>query len=113
MRARDGCAETGTAIVCPIRRYLPPALMHCNHFTSAPLTRRDMLRKCANGFGMVALAGLLAEETSAAGRDLNPLAPRAAHHPARAKSIIFLYMDGGPSQVDTFDPKARLIREHG
>jgi hypothetical protein len=42
-----------------------------------------------------------------------PLAPRPGHHAAKAKSIIFLYMDGGPSQVDTFDPKPRLTREHG
>ena len=44
---------------------------------------------------------------------LNPFAPRAPHFPAKAKSVIFLFMDGGPSQVDTFDPKPRLDREHG
>ena len=44
---------------------------------------------------------------------LNPLAPRRTHFPAKAKSVIFLFMDGGPSQVDTFDPKPRLAREHG
>src|SRR2546423_12755988 len=43
----------------------------------------------------------------------SPLAPRPSHFPAKAKSIIFLYMDGGPSQVDTFDPKPRLTRENG
>ena len=43
----------------------------------------------------------------------NPLAPRPPHFPAKARSVIFLYMDGGPSQVDTFDPKPRLDREHG
>src|SRR5207249_4128251 len=41
------------------------------------------------------------------------MAPRPTHHRARAKSVIFLYMDGGPSQMDTFDPKPRLAREHG
>jgi len=81
--------------------------MHCNHFVNAPLSRREMLRKCANGFGLLALAGLLADEASAG-------APRSrAHHAPRAKSVIFLFMDGGPSQVDTFDPKPRLDREHG
>jgi hypothetical protein len=70
-----------------------------------------MLARCANGFGMVALAGLLAEEAPAAP------APRPLGRPARAphtaKSVIFLFMDGGPSQVDTFDPKPRLAVENG
>src|SRR5207253_1006320 len=78
------------------------------------LTRRQMLLRSANGFGAVALAALLNHRAfggaEAAG---GPLAPRAMHHPAQAKSIIFLYMDGGPSQVDTCDPKPRLNREHG
>jgi hypothetical protein len=74
-----------------------------------------MLRRCANGFGAVALASLLAERLPGLpppGR-IDPLAPRPPHFPARARSVIFLYMDGGPSQVDTFDPKPRLTREHG
>lgn len=96
--------------------------MHCKHFINAPLNRREMLTRCANGFGMVALAALLQQEGLAApvvkpavaGPDLaDPLAPRASHYKAKAKSVIFLYMDGGPSQVDTFDPKPRLIKEHG
>ena len=72
-----------------------------------------MLLRCANGFGAVAMSALLGEaaETSTKGRD--PLAPRAPHFGAKAKSVIFLFMDGGPSQVDTFDPKPRLDREHG
>jgi hypothetical protein len=99
--------------------------MHCKHFKNAPLSRRDMLTQCANGFGMVALAALLQQEGLAAtvakaaapkvgGPGLSdPLSPRAGHFKAKAKSIIFLYMDGGPSQVDTFDPKPRLIKENG
>src|SRR4051794_7848741 len=89
--------------------------MPCNHFLNAPLTRREMLATCANGFGAVALAALLAEPAPGAtpapvgaGGTLTDL-----HHPARATSVIFLYMDGGPSQIDTFDPKPRLEREHG
>jgi hypothetical protein len=77
-----------------------------------------MLMRCANGFGAVALAAMLSESSPAA--DLagspsvaDPLAPRTPHFRPKAKSIIFLYMDGGPSQVDTFDPKPRLDREHG
>ena len=90
---------------------------HCNNI-KVPLTRRAMLGRCANGFGAVALTSLLSDEArSAAGnapdRTGDPLAPRATHFEPRAKNVIFLFMDGGPSQVDTFDPKPRLDREHG
>src|SRR5438105_3776880 len=88
--------------------------MHCRRFQPAPLSRREMLLRCANGFGAVALAALLGDRARAeAKRDRNPLVPRAPHFEAKAKSVIFLYMDGGPSQVDTFDPKPRLAKEHG
>jgi hypothetical protein len=82
----------------PCRRHLPP-----------PLTRREMLARCANGFGAVALASLLAEDGRAAPGGVLP----QPHHAAKAKSVIFLYMDGGPSQVDTFDPKPLLAKYHG
>jgi hypothetical protein len=77
-----------------------------------------MLLQCANGFGAVALAGLLNEAAYGAPRSFDPagkdpLAPRPPHFPARARNVIFLFMDGGPSQVDTFDPKPRLAKEHG
>src|SRR5579875_2351966 len=81
--------------------------MHCGRFLGTPLTRRDMLWRCANGFGAVALAALLAEEGQSAD------ATRAPHFRPRAKSVIFLYMDGGPSQVDTFDYKPLLEKFHG
>jgi hypothetical protein len=84
--------------------------MHCQRFIGPPLSRREMLLRCANGFGAVALSGLMAEESRASG---DPLAPRPPHFKAKATSVIFLFMDGGPSQVDTFDPKPRLDREHG
>ena len=65
----------------------------------------------------MALAALLTESgqggESVASRTTDPLTPRAPHFKGRAKNIIFLFMDGGPSQVDTFDPKPRLAREHG
>jgi hypothetical protein len=79
---------------------------------SGPLTRRDMLRASAAGFGGLALAGLVADEAAAAAR-ANPLAPRSPHYPAKAKRVIFLFMHGGPSQVDTFDYKPLLDRDHG
>ena len=82
-----------------------------------PRRRREMLLRCANGFGAVALAALLrrpgVRPRPERARGDGPLAPRPPHFPARARSVIFLYMDGGPSQVDTFDPKPRLDREHG
>jgi hypothetical protein len=92
--------------------------MHCQRFIHAPLTRRDMLLRCANGFGAVALAALLDDSAYGAvaerqPRARDPLAPRPPHHHPRARNVIFLFMDGGPSQVDTFDPKPRLAREHG
>ncbi len=70
-----------------------------------------MLSRCASGFGAVALAALSADAEAYSRHD--PLAPRPPHFPAKARSVIFLYMDGGPSQIDTFDPKPRLNAEHG
>src|SRR5262249_30374782 len=92
--------------------------MHCRRFQPTPLSRREMLQRSANGFGAVALSALLAEDAfgaapPVAGAPDAPLAPKPPHFKAKAKSVIFLFMDGGPSQVDTFDPKPRLDREHG
>ena len=90
---------------------------HCGRYHAEPLSRREMLARCANGFGGLALTALMAERTygSYLSADVrrDPLAPKAPHFEAKAKSVIFLFMDGGPSQVDTFDPKPRLDREHG
>jgi hypothetical protein len=83
---------------------------------SAPPSRREWLRRVGNGFGSLALAGLLAEEesVSAATSGANdPLAVKPPHFRARAKRVIFLFMPGGPSQVDTFDPKPRLTKDYG
>ena len=76
------------------------------------MTRRRFLMESANGFGAVATAALFGGRAHA-GDSASPLAPRAPHFQARARSVIFLYMDGGPSQVDTFDPKPRLEAENG
>jgi hypothetical protein len=75
-----------------------------------PLTRRDFLRQSGAGFGALALSGLAPSFGLAAG---NPLAPRAPLHVPRAKRVIFLFMHGGPSQVDTFDYKPLLQRDDG
>jgi len=77
------------------------------------VSRREMLRSTAVGFGDLALASLLAEETARAQGSANPLAQRAPHHPPRACRVIFLFMKGGPSHVDTFDYKPLLQRDHG
>lgn len=82
-------------------------------FTENKLTRRDMLRQSAVGFGSLALAALLAEEGLPAQTSADAIAPRPPHHPPRAKRVIFLFMKGGPSHVDTFDPKPLLQRDHG
>jgi hypothetical protein len=68
-----------------------------------------MLQSAACGFGYLALADL----TRAAQEESNPLALKATHHPARAKRIIFLFMRGGPSHMDTFDYKPKLQRDDG
>jgi hypothetical protein len=80
-----------------------------------PISRRDLLRRTGTGLGMLGLAGLLAEDGRAEpGRSPgNALAPKVAHFPARAKHVIHLFMNGGPSQVDTFDPKPALEKYHG
>jgi len=78
-------------------------------------TRRGFLRDCAGGLGAIALTHLFAVDECAAD-DLpqaNPLAPKIPHFAAKAKSVIFLFMEGGPSQIDLYDPKPELQRQHG
>ena len=74
--------------------------------------RRDLLKKLACGFGYLALAGM-GSEASAAGQRTNPLAPKPPHFKPKAKRVIFLFMQGGPSHIDTFDPKPRLDADNG
>lgn len=78
------------------------------------VSRRDMLTKCSTGFGLLALSGLLAERAGADGAgQASPFAPRRPHFKPKVKSVIFCFMSGGVSHVDTFDPKPRLKRDHG
>jgi hypothetical protein len=76
-----------------------------------PCCRRDFLRTAACGFGSLALAELIGEHTAAAPAD--PLAPRSPHFRPRAWRVLFLFMQAGPSQVDLFAHKPRLVQEHG
>jgi len=75
-------------------------------------TRRAMLQQVACGFGSLAFAGIQSMTQAQAGVHQNPLAPLRSHIPARAKRIIFLFMQGGPSHVDSFDYKPRLLENH-
>jgi hypothetical protein len=78
-------------------------------------SRREFLSKCGCGFGalafghMLGLDGLLARAAEAGADPLNPLTPKPAHFPAKAKSVIWLFMEGGPSHLDLFDPKPALV----
>ena len=84
------------------------------HDLPTPVSRRQMLRQCSAGFGNLALLGLMSSiERATAGANLNPLAAKPPMFPARAKRVIFLFMHGGPSHVDTFDYKPALIRDSG
>ena len=92
-----------------------PTHQHCGRFESFT-TRRDFLKKAGAGFGMLALTDLLGIDKLRAASPpevLNPMAPRIAHFPAKAKSVIWLFMEGAPSAVDMFDPKPELTRRDG
>ena len=83
------------------------------------MTRRELLRRIGGGFGALGLAGafgdagLLGRARPPRRAPADPLAPRPPHFPARAKRVIFLFMNGGPSHVDTFDPKPALDEYDG
>src|SRR6266851_5861091 len=82
-------------------------------------SRREFLSKCGCGFGalafgyMLGLDGLLARASNLKIDPLNPLSPRPPHFPTRAKSVIWLFMEGGPSHLDLFDPKPALDKLAG
>ena len=94
---------------------------HCGRYRDAPTTRRKLLKSCGMGFGAAAFSALLQNKSFAgldsAGKDrhsaFDPLKPRRPHFQPRAKSVIFLYMDGGVSHVDSFDPKPMLNKHNG
>ncbi|MFT5325607.1 MAG: hypothetical protein ACI8P0_003477 [Planctomycetaceae bacterium] len=91
-------------------------MSHCRNFVAPPLSRRQMLGQCANGFGAVALAAMMADGERAAnaasgseGRSVT----QGTHFEPKVRNVIFLYMDGGVSQVDSFDPKSELEKQNG
>ncbi|MBV9123641.1 MAG: DUF1501 domain-containing protein, partial [Planctomycetes bacterium] len=94
---------------------MPHPLASLEH---AVLTRRELLCRSGMGFGLLGLAGLFASEGTLFGQTetttfANPLAPKTPPFPARAQRVIHLFMNGGPSHVDTFDPKPMLDKYHG
>src|SRR5437016_5624946 len=77
------------------------------------LSRRQLLCKCGMGMGALALTNLLAQSGFASTAPINPLSPKSPQFPGKAKRVIHLFMNGGPSQVDTFDPKPMLAKYLG
>src|SRR5687767_6643703 len=98
---------------------------HRARLEDAMLSRRQMLQRCGMGMGTIGLAGLLGntgllsataraqDASSAAAAAANPLAPRLPHFRARAKRVIHIFCNGGPSHVDLFDPKPELEKYAG
>src|SRR5688500_17774382 len=93
---------------------------HIRHHIASPdplfLSRRAFLRRTGSGFGMLALASLLEGQGVMAGSSggaLNPLEPKLGHFATKAKSVIWLFMNGGQSQVDTWDYKPSLAKHDG
>lgn len=76
------------------------------------LSRRQMLKRAGNGFGAMAFSALFGHASNA-GAAVNPSLPKVSHFPAKARSVIFLFMEGGVSQVDSFDYKPMLEKHHG
>lgn len=91
------------------------------HFHSEPvLTRRKMLQRCGTGLGSIGLASLMSAEgllvndvKAASTQSQSPMTPKTSHFPAKAKHIIHIFLNGGASQVDTFDPKPALTKYAG
>src|ERR1044071_1853905 len=94
-----------------------PHSQHCGRFETFS-NRRDFLKKAGAGFGLLGLADLLQAEglltsNTEPSRTLEPMAPRPPHFPAKAKSVIWLFMEGAPSSVDLFEPKPELTKRDG
>src|SRR5260370_34501053 len=86
-------------------------------FKNSFFPRRELLQRTGMGMGSVALAGLLGDagtlQANANAGAVNPLAPKVPPYPAKAKRVLHLFMNGGPSHVDTFDPKPSLTKFSG
>src|SRR5579863_348684 len=111
---RQNPAKLGRVSVCELERGEVGIILP--HKAPTPVTRRDALCRMGNGFGMLAFASMVGESLARAGateaKD-GSLEVRKLDHPAKAKRVIFLFMNGGLSQVDSFDPKPMLDKYHG
>ncbi|MGL6095800.1 MAG: DUF1501 domain-containing protein, partial [Fimbriiglobus sp.] len=76
-------------------------------------SRRQLLARCGAGLGSLALADMLGRAADSGGKSLNPLAPRPPHFPGKAKAVIWVFANGGPSHVDTWDYKPELQKRDG
>ena len=89
---------------------------HTSSLKDVIFTRREFLEKTGMGFGAMSLASILGlslggnASAAAGGKALNPLAPKQPHFPAKAKAVIHIFAEGGPSHVDTWDPKPELAK---
>ncbi|HEX4413220.1 MAG TPA: DUF1501 domain-containing protein, partial [Lacipirellulaceae bacterium] len=88
-------------------------MAHPVQFDQLALTRRELLHRCGMGFGALALGNLVTGAQKAMANTVDPLQPHAPPFPAKAKRVIHLFMNGGPSHVDTFDPKPALMKYAG
>ncbi|MCH2202618.1 MAG: DUF1501 domain-containing protein [Fuerstiella sp.] len=88
-------------------------LFSCDRLTAASLSRREMFASCGSGFGNLALAAMIQEQLAADQSAADPLAARQGHFSPRAKRVIFIFLAGGPSQVDLFQHKPQLAKRHG
>ncbi|MGH7201948.1 MAG: DUF1501 domain-containing protein, partial [Planctomycetaceae bacterium] len=89
---------------------IPHSALRVPHF---PLTRRECLQRIGMGMGMVGLAGLLGPEMPAEAAVRSPMSPKPPHFPGRAKHVIHIFLNGGCSHVDSFDPKPALAKYAG
>src|SRR5580658_6291671 len=83
---------------------------------SLPATRREFLARSGTGLGCLGLASLVgptSDTANAASAGMSPMSPRSAQYPAKAKHVIHIFLNGGPSHVDTFDPKPSLTKYNG
>jgi len=88
-------------------------LYPCGQFSPMAVSRREVLKSAGCGFGLVALSAMLQEEVAARSSSADPLAERAGHVRPRAKRVIFVFLAGGPSQIDLFQHKPELAKRHG
>src|SRR5687767_3372207 len=90
---------------------------HRSRLEDAVFTRREFLCRCGMGMGTLGFAALLQETTGSTGvslsQSINPLSPRFPHFAGKAKRVIHIFLNGGPSHVDTFDPKPALEKYAG